>query len=173
MKELIEAIRIKLNIPDNLFINDEIERYLTGIDPKDHRDFFADLSGDDFAYKSGMDRVAIVSQSYKDRKHALLNKNVKTKAKVLFDKLYALKAQVCDNYEHLKYAEIKLNNERYFTNAEMMVIDNLDMNALMRVIDTQSPSITEGLINHHMEKINKATAEGLAISLNDRKLIDG
>lgn len=37
--------------------------------------------------------------------------------------------------------------------------------------DTQSPIITECLINHHMEKINKATAEGLAISLNDKKLL--
>jgi len=171
MIELVQDIKSLLNIQGGLFIEQAIEDYLSDIDPKDYKDFFRELSGDKFAYKTGMDRVAIVSASFNERKRALLNRNVKTKANALADKLYALKMQVQDKYEHIKYGDIKMNNERYFNNAEMMVIEKLDMNRMMKEIDTMSLQDSVNRINEVMERINQATVEGLALSLNDKKLL--
>lgn len=171
MDSLIDDIKILLKIDGGMFINMAIEDYLANIEPADYRDFFNALSGDEFAYKTGMDRVAIVSSSFNERKRALINRNVPTKANELANKLFSLKTQVCDNYKNIKYDAIKLDNERFFNNKEIMVINNLDMDALMKVIDTQSFSLTVDKINSVMEKINQASAEGMALSLNDKKLL--
>ena len=171
MDKLIEAIREKLNISDNLYINMEIEGYLEHVDPLDYKDFFTDLSGDKFAYKNGMDRVAIVSDSYKERKVALINRNVKTKANMLADKLYTLKQQVNNNYEHIKYNEITLTGENFLCPKELMVIEKIDMNLMMKDIDTKSTQDSVDKINTVMERINQAAAEKMAISLNDKKLL--
>lgn len=171
MYELVNDIKALLNIQGGFFIDQAIEEYLKGIDTKDYQAFFNDLSGDKFAYKSGMDRVAIVSASYKERKRALLMRNVPNKANELFNKLYAVKQQVNDKFMGINYQNIKSNGENYFTPAELMVIDNLKIDELMKVIDTQSPNITINAINHEMEKINQAKAEQLALKVDGVKAI--
>lgn len=171
MNDLIEAIRIKLNIPDNLFINNEIESHLKDIAPQEYSKFFSDLSGDKFSYKTGMDRVAIVSASYKERKHALLMRNIPSKAQELANKLYALKQQAGDKYELIIFNKIMLDGKNYFNDKELIIIDKLGGKDLMRVIDTQSMSFSVSSIQHEMEKVNQASAEQMALTLNDTKLI--
>jgi len=171
MDKLIEAIRVKLNIADNIYINMEIEGYIKDINPSDYMEFFSELSGDKFAYKQGMDRVAIVSASFNERKRAKLNRNVSSKANELANKLLTVKQQVEDKYEHLKFDAIKLDGELLFKNNELMVLSKIDMNDLMSVIDKQSFDLTVSKINTVMEQINLASVEGMALSINDKKLL--
>lgn len=171
MEDIIEAIREKLGLKDNPFINAEIQSYLEELHPKEYMEFFKALSGDKFAYKNGLDRVAIVSASFKERKQAKINRNTKSKANVLASKLYELKMNCGDKYEHIKYDAVKVDNQRYFTNADLMVFDNLNMDELMKDIDSKNFQDSVDKINNVMEKINQAAAEKMAISLNDKNLL--
>jgi len=172
MNDLIEAIRIKLNIADNIFINGEIESYLEDIAPVDYQDFFKELSGDQFAYKQGMDRVAIVSESFKERNIAKISKTVPCKAKDLHDRLFRLKEHLGDEYKDKDFSCIKFGDGRMFSDIEIIILGNLNLDLIMgKILSPYDTDLIVNMIKDAMVKYNQAKAEGLAVSLNDKKLL--
>ena len=94
MMNLIKDIKTKLNIDGGGFIDAEIESYLEGIKPEDYLSFFKALSGDEYAYKNAMDRIAIVSSKFKGAERDELFKETHSMAKECYDKIYALNASM-------------------------------------------------------------------------------
>jgi len=62
--QLISDIKSKLKITGGHFVDAEISDYIANIPPAKYKDFFKDLSGDEFSFKNGLDRVKIVSDRY-------------------------------------------------------------------------------------------------------------
>ena len=62
--QLIQDIKSKLKIVGGHFVDAEISDYISNIPPAKYKEFFKDLSGDEFSFKNGLDRVKIVSERY-------------------------------------------------------------------------------------------------------------
>ncbi len=62
--QLILDIKSKLKIVGGHFVDAEISDYIANIPPAKYKEFFKDLSGDEFSFKNGLDRVKIVSERY-------------------------------------------------------------------------------------------------------------
>ena len=94
MNQLIQDIKTKLNIQGGGFIDAEIESYIEDIKPEQYLEFFKALSGDDYAYKNAMDRIAIVAKSFKTRREDSLFSETPTMAKDCYDKFYHINASM-------------------------------------------------------------------------------
>lgn len=62
--QLIADIKSKLSIPNGTFIDAEIAEYIAPIQPAQYSEFFKALSGEEYAFKKGIDRVAIVAKRF-------------------------------------------------------------------------------------------------------------
>lgn len=62
--QLITEIKAKLSIPDGTFIDAEIAEYIAPLQPTQYAEFFKALSGEEYAFKKGIDRVAIVAKRF-------------------------------------------------------------------------------------------------------------
>ena len=62
--QLIQDLKSKLKIVGGHFVDAEISDYIANIPPAKYKEFFKDLSGDEFSFKNGLDRVKIVSERY-------------------------------------------------------------------------------------------------------------
>ena len=61
---MILDIKSKLKIVGGHFVDAEISDYIANIPPAKYKEFFKDLSGDEFSFKNGLDRVAIVAKRF-------------------------------------------------------------------------------------------------------------
>lgn len=61
---LINDIKAKLSIPSGTFIDAEIAEYIAPIQPSQYAEFFKALSGEEYAFKKGIDRVAIIAKRF-------------------------------------------------------------------------------------------------------------
>jgi hypothetical protein len=166
MEELINNIKQILKIEGGHYIDMALEDYIKDIDPQDYGEFFKNLNGDDFAYKTGMDRVAMVSALFNKQKRALLMRNVPNAAKELVDKIYALKMQLPSDFSNMDIKTIKNKDENYFANIETVIIEKLGGVKFIAKIDTGSQRDHEAAIEREMEKIKQAVANEEAIGLN-------
>lgn len=64
LKNFISDIKTKLSIDGGEFVNSEIEHYVSKIPPAQYQEFFNALSGDEFRFHKGIDRVAIVAKKF-------------------------------------------------------------------------------------------------------------
>lgn len=62
--KLITDIKAKLSIPSGTFIDAEIAEYIFTIQPSQYAEFFKALSGEEYSFKKGIDRVAIVAKRF-------------------------------------------------------------------------------------------------------------
>lgn len=62
--QLITEIKAKLSIPSGTFIDAEIAEYIAPLQPSQYQEFFKALSGEEYAFKKGIDRVAIVAKRF-------------------------------------------------------------------------------------------------------------
>lgn len=179
MNDLIESIREKLNIPDNLYMNLELESYLKDIEPSQYLEFFKMLSGDKFAYKNGMDRVAIVSASLIERKHAYLMRNVSSKANELANKFYMLKNDAVNNKPNnissedcihfIQFDKVLMGGKRFLSDKEIEVLMMLGGSEFVSRIDIDSYGDSTAKIERAMQKINDE--KQLMLSSENKKLL--
>lgn len=64
INQLILDIKQKLNIQGGVFVDSEIEEYVSKLRPSEYGKFFKELSGEEYAFKKGIDRVAIVYKKF-------------------------------------------------------------------------------------------------------------
>lgn len=88
---LVNDIKAKLNIEGGVFVMAELESYVRIIDPSKYLEFFKALSGDEFAHKNKLDRVAIVAERYRKADENALFGSVEQQAKQLYDKFTAVR----------------------------------------------------------------------------------
>lgn len=88
---LVNDIKAKLNIEGGVFVTAEIESYVKAIDPSQYLEFFKALSGDEFAHKNKLDRVAIVAERYRSAKESALFGSVEQQSKQLYDKFRSVR----------------------------------------------------------------------------------
>ena len=62
--QLIADIKAKLSIPGGMFIDAEIAEYIAPLQPSQYSEFFKALSGEEYSFKKGIDRVAIVAKRF-------------------------------------------------------------------------------------------------------------
>jgi len=167
----IEEIKQLLNIKGGYFIDLTLEDYTKDINDTQQVDFFKALSGDEFAYKTGMDRVAIVSKAFNERKQALLSENVSSKAYDFHLKLYSLKSHLPDDLSNVDFSTIKNKDESYFTSFELILLEKLGGGNFIKIQDTESPYNTVKKIEREMEKINNAVANKEVVGFYSKKAL--
>lgn len=163
INKLLQDIKSKLNIQGGTFVDAEILDHLNTIDKEDYLDFFKSLSGEEFAYKNGVDRVAIVSKAYKAQKQALLSRNVSSKAHELANKFYSLKVAILNGKEigeddrevlnRVKYESTMLNNN-VFNKKEINIFNLLGGAKWLHDVDIRPFGETIRAIEAKMKEAN-------------------
>jgi hypothetical protein len=97
LQQLIADVKTKLNIQGSIFIDAEIESYIKDIDPSQYLEFFKALSGDQYAYKNAMDRIAMVAEQFKQKRDATLFGTVEEQARELEKKFTSIRVAL-QNY---------------------------------------------------------------------------
>jgi len=64
INKFVKDIKAKLNIHGGSFIDGEIADYVMMLEPQQYKEFFKSLSGDNFDYKKGMDRIPIAIERF-------------------------------------------------------------------------------------------------------------
>lgn len=62
--KFIQDIKTKLSIEGGAFVDAEIESYVVALKASQYQDFFNALSGDEFRFYKGIDRVSIVAKRF-------------------------------------------------------------------------------------------------------------
>ena len=98
--ELIEDIKSKLNLQGGDLINAEIESFVIQLNPKQYIEFFNALTGDEYKFLKGMDRIKIVFKKLYGSQETNLENDAKVIATMMHDvhKLVASESQMkgCD-----------------------------------------------------------------------------
>jgi len=97
LQQLIADIKTKLKIEGGIFIDAEIESYIKDIEPSQYLEFFNALSGDQYAYRNAMDRIAIVAERFRQKREATLFGTVEEQAKELEKKFTGIRVAL-QNY---------------------------------------------------------------------------
>lgn len=176
MNELVTAIRKKLNIEDDVFINAEIEDYISFLKPTEYQAFFNALTGEKFARTKGIDRVAIVSASFKEQKQAQIQQKVPSKAKDLYNKLYSLVGRVRGFYSEINYLTVTLGSgddkKRMFSDAEVAVIGELDIDRIMeRIQDAYDTQFIIDEISKVMKSMNEKVLNNNLLKREEKELL--
>ena len=181
-QELINSIMSKLKINDSFFERGQVEDAVNGIDVADYKEFFRQLSGDDYDYKNPLDRVEIVSKSFKQKSTLPQLVARKSEAAALLDSLLAKSNAMLhfaslnrnafpsdwDFFGSCKLEEIRdKHNAKIFNRQELYIINELGREWLMNMSNRSVPELTR-----HIELVIMKAQELKALGANERKLLE-
>jgi len=138
--QLINSITKNLRIDSDIFAVGMIEDAVEGIDPKQYKEFYNMLMGDDHDYLKPLDRVAKVAKHFKHARSNELFAEAHGMAKACYDKFYDVNAEmttysqnnrdlVPDDrkfFEELDYKNLMdKHGAKIFTAQDLYVLDEL------------------------------------------------
>jgi len=123
--QLINSIIDNLKISSDIFSVGMIEDCLEGINPKQYKEFFNALMGDEHDYLKPLDRVAKVSNHFKGAEVDELFKDTQFIAKAFYDKIYSVNASMT-TYSQENRDKVP-NDREFFGNMDYKILTDKDM----------------------------------------------
>ena len=188
--KLVNSIMNNLKIEKDIFSVGMIEDCLDGINPKQYKEFFNMLMGDEHNYLKPLDRVAKVAKHFKGSEAHEKFKDVPTLAKEAYDKFYSVNCsmttysqenrdKVLDDrlfFIDMVYSKLlDKNNFKVFTEQNLYILNELGggewlMNIRFITNSKDAISKIENIISNAITK-KYLTPSGNAIAHNVRKLL--
>jgi len=153
MRNLIKAIKTKLNIADDVYMDAEIQSYVEGIDKSLYLEFFKALSGE-HDFRNPMDRIAITAKKFKPAEVNILA-GTHDKAKAMYDKFYAQQSAMTDYtqanretipndrdwFKSIDYSKLKnRDGSLTYTKQEVYVLNELGCGEFLLDLPTKANS---------------------------------
>lgn len=189
--QLVNSILNNLRIEKDMFSVGMIEDAIEGISPKQYKEFFNALMGDEHDYLKPLDRVAKVSKHFKGTEEAELFKDTQDIAKTFYDKIYGVNASMTtysqehrdkvpndrEFFENMDYTSLTDKNKfKVFTKKDLYILDELGggeyiMN--IKFITNSSEALTkiEKIIKHAI-RLKHLAPKYDAIASSVRKLLN-
>ena len=163
INELIKDIKLKLNIQGGDFVDAEIESYVVQLRPSQYSEFFKALSGEEFMFKKGIDRVFIVSKKFFDEPESDTEYEARVIATLMHDiqKVVTTESQAkgLDYVKLMRVVDIRTTFR--LTPQQAYVMNEIGGREIIMRINNFEPNIlenkiTEALKKYKREKTNKA-----------------
>lgn len=148
LSELIKEIKIKLNIQGGDFIDAEIESYVIQLNPKQYIEFFNALTGDEYKFLRGMDRIKIVFQKLYGSPASNIEREAKIIATLMHDiqKLVTLESQA-KGYDYLKLMrDVNIRKTLNLTDKQAYAMNQSGGREMIMRINTIDPYWLEKVI---------------------------
>jgi len=164
---LIADIKAKLGIQGGHFVDAEIAEYIAPLRPSLYGEFFKALSGEEFAFKKGIDRIAIVSKKFFGVPESDLENEARVIATIMHDinKVVTIESQAksIDYVKLMKAADIRATFG--LTPKQAYVMNEIGGREAIMKINTTEPNTLERKIIESLRKCEKDnTGNTLAIA---------
>lgn len=159
--KLIADIKAKLNIQGGIFVDGEIAEYIAPLRPSLYGEFFKALSGEEYAFKKGIDRVAIVSKKFCGEPESDLEHEAKIIATLLHDvnKVVTVESQAKGiGYVQLMRA-IDIRATFNLTPKQSYVMNEIGGREAIMSINTTEPNTLERKIIESLKKYERENTQ--------------
>lgn len=173
LDKFISDIKLKLKIEGGYYVDAEITDYIKNINPLQYKQFFKDLSGDEFQYKNGLDRVKIVSERY-----ANVNKSdMDLEAEVICSLLHSINKTALHEAEAkgegYKQIMASMNIRVTFSLSDMQawVINEIGGRNFIMDINRTEPNSLHRMVLEHLNKYERRDIMQIGTKSNVSALI--
>jgi|SRR3990167_3285147 len=152
--QLILDIKSKLKIVGGHFVDAEISDYITNIPPAKYKEFFKDLSGDEFSFKNGLDRVKIVSERYTNTP----KNDFIAEAKEIVSLMHSMNKTALSHAEEKGEGYIQILNKIdmrltfNLSDKQVCVLNELGGKKIIMKVNEQEPNSLERKVIEQLEK---------------------
>jgi len=152
--QLIQDIKAKLKIVGGHFVDAEISDYIANIPPAKYKEFFKDLSGEEFSFKNGTDRVKIVSERYTNTPKSDFIAEAKEIVSLMHSiNKTALKEAEARGIGYVQFmAGLKIRETFGLSDKQAHVINELGGRKYIMDINTTEPNSLEHKVVEQLEK---------------------
>jgi len=155
--ELIEDIKSKLNLQGGDFINAEIESFVIQLNPKQYIEFFNALTGDEYKFLKGMDRIKIVFKKLYGSQETNLENDAKVIATMMHDvhKLVTSESQM-KGYDYVKLMRaVNIRSTLNLTDKQAYAMNQVVGKEVIMRINTIDPIWLEKVIIEALQKYDR------------------